>query len=181
MRRIPITIALTLAASLLLGTVPVAALTRTTESIPPVSGVELTDFCGGGTSFSPVINQRETRQVTTWVDQRGSTILQTFRTKTATEFANRDLAISMLLNEDALLSIRPNSDGSNAMLFAGEGAVWGTDTSLGRPFILWITGLVLMRGSYDSKTGILTVSSKRIVGLSTDLCGSLSTGLKPRH
>ena len=62
-----------------------------------------------------------------------------------------------------------------------RGAIWGTDTTLGQPFLQWVTGVVLMRGTFDTKTGVLLVTSKTIIGQVTPLCDSLTTGLKPRH
>lgn len=44
-----------------------------------------------------------------------------------------------------------------------------------------MTGVVLMRGTFDTKTGVFLVSSKTILGQVTPLCDSLTTGLKPRH
>ena len=87
----------------------------------------------------------------------------------------------MLLDENSLVTVTPNRDGSTTIVFVGRGAIWGTDTALGQSFFEWVTGVVLMRGTFDMKTGIFLVSSKTIVGQVTSLCDSLTTGLKPRH
>ena len=62
----------------------------------------------------------------------------------------------------------PNRDGTSTILFVGRGAIWGTDTTLGQSFFQWVTGVVLMRGSYDVKSGVFLVSSKTILGQATD-------------
>jgi hypothetical protein len=79
------------------------------------------------------------------------------------------------------VTVTPNRDGTSTILFVGRGAIWGTDTGLGRSFFQWVTGVVVMRGSYDMKTGIFLVSSRTILGQVTDMCDALATGLKPRH
>ena len=33
----------------------------------------------------------------------------------------------MLLDENSLVTVKPNSDGSSTILFVGRGAIWGTD------------------------------------------------------
>ena len=87
----------------------------------------------------------------------------------------------MQLDENWLVTVTPNRDGTSTIVFVGRGALWGTDTGLGQSFFEWVTGVVLMRGSYDVKTGIFLVSSKTIIGQVTNMCDALATGLKPRH
>jgi hypothetical protein len=177
MRRSIVFVAALLAGTLLAGAQPALALTPTAESIPGFSGQPVEQAC----AFPVAVTQRDPRTLTTWSDGRGGVLLQTVKTKTSTTFSNRTSGLEMPLDEQTLVTVRPNRDGTSTIVFAGRGAIWGTDTGLGQPFITWVTGLVLMRGSFDVKTGSFTVSSKAILGQSTDLCDSLATGLKPRH
>jgi outer membrane lipoprotein-sorting protein len=168
-------VALALSAVLLVGTLPAFATGRTTETSERYSGT-VDGICG----FSATVAQRDPRTETTWTDRRGSMVLQTLRTKTTTEYAGGPGG-AMLLDENSLVTVKPNGDGSSTILFAGRGAIWGTDTTLGQSFFEWVTGVVLMKGTFDSKAGIFLVSSKTIFGQVTPLCDSLTTGLKPRH
>jgi hypothetical protein len=185
MRRSVVFVGALLVGTLFLGTQPAFALTRTIESPPPppIQGQRIEGTC----SFPVTVDQRDTRTKITWTDRRGSIVLQTFATRTTTLFTKLSKEdpliheLEMPLDERTIVSVTPNADGSGTIVFAGDGAIWGTDTGLGTPFLLWVTGVVPMKGFYDDKTGILTVSSKTIFGLSTDLCESLTTGLKPRH
>ena len=183
MRRSVLFVTTLLVGTLFLGTQPALALTRTVASIPGIRAE-----IGGCSFLVPVtIDQpRDNRTWTTWTDRRGSIVLQTFATRTTTLFTKPATSdpptpqIDWSLDERTLVSVTPNADGTTStIVFAGDGAIWGIDT--GTPFFLWVTGVVLMKGSYDYKTGILDVSSKTIVGSSTDLCDSFTTGLKPRH
>ena len=127
-----------------------------------------------------MVTQRDPRALTTWTDRQGKLVLQTLRTKTTTEYSGGS-AGAMQLDENSLLTMKPNADGTSTLLFVGRGAIWGTDTTLGQSFFQWVTGVVLMRGTFDSKSGVFLVTSKTILGQATDLCESLTTGLKPRH
>ena len=175
--RKPITlVALALSAVLFVGTQPALAAGRTSESIPGYSGVTIVGTCG----FTATVDQRDPRTLTTWTDRRGSIALQTLRTQSTTQYAGGPSG-AMLLDENSLVTVKPNGDGSNTIVFVGRGAIWGTDTSLGQSFFQWVTGVVLMKGTFDMKTGVFLVSSKTILGQVTPLCDSLTTGLKPRH
>ena len=175
--RKPVTlVALVLTAVLFVGTQPALAAGRTSESIPGYSGVTIEGTCG----FTATADQRDPRTLTTWTDRRGSTFLQTLRTVTTTRYAGGPGG-AMLLDENSLVTVRPNGDSTNTILFVGRGAIWGTDSTLGQPFFQWVTGVVLMKGTFEAKTGVLLVSSKTIVGQVTPLCDPLTTGLKPRH
>jgi hypothetical protein len=176
MRKPLVLAALTLSAALFVGTQPALATGRTTESVPPHVGVHVDSACG----FTPLVTQRDPRTLNTWTDRRGSVVLQTLRTATSTEYSG-GTGGAMLLDENSLLTSTPNRDGSTTILFVGRGAIWGSDTTLGQSFFQWVTGVVLMRGTYDVKSGVFLVSSKTILGQSTDLCESLTSGLKPRH
>ena len=112
--------------------------------------------------------------------RRGTVVLQTLRTATTTQYAG-GAGGTMQLDENSLVTVTPNRDGTSTILFVGRGAIWGTDASVGGSFFQWVTGVVLMRGSYDLKTGVFLVSSKTILGQVTDMCDALATGLKPRH
>ena len=176
MRKPLVLAALTLTGVLFVGTQPALASGRTTESVPPHIGVHVESACG----FTPLVTQRDPRTLNTWTDRRGSVVLQTLRTQTTTEYAG-GTGGAMLLDENWLLTSTPNRDGSSTILFVGRGAIWGTDTTLGTSFFQWVTGVVLMRGTYDVKSGVFLVSSRTTLGQSTDLCESLTSGLKPRH
>jgi hypothetical protein len=102
------------------------------------------------------------------------------RTATTAEYAGGSGG-TMQLDEDWIVTVTPNRDVTGTILFVGRGAIWGTDTGLGQSFFQWVTGVVVMRGSYDVKTGVFLVSSKRILGQVTPMCDALATGLKPRH
>ncbi len=175
--RKPVTlVALALTAVLFVGTQPALAAGRTLESIPGYQGVTIEGTCG----FTATVDQRDPRTLATWTDRRGSILLQTLRTVTTTQYAGGPGG-AMLLDENSLVTVRPNSDGTNTIVFVGHGAIWGTDTTLGQPFFQWVTGVVRMKGTFDVKTGVFLVSSKTIIGQVTPLCDSLTTGLKPRH
>jgi hypothetical protein len=169
-------VALALSAALFVGTQPALAAGRTTESVPGYPGVRIEAGCG----FTATVNQRDPRTLTTWTDRRGSVVLQTLRTRTTSEYGGGPGGV-LQLDERSLITLRPNGDGSSTILFIGRGAIWGTDASVGAPFFEWVTGAVLMQGTFDVKTGIFLVSSKTVLGQVTPLCDSLTTGLKPRH
>ena len=169
-------VALALSGILFAGAQPALAAGRTTESVPGHAGVPIDGGCG----FSPLVTQRDPRTLTTWTDRRGAVVLQTLRTVTTTEYSGGSGG-AMLLDENSLMTITPNRDGTSTILFVGRGGIWGTDTGLGRSFFQWVTGVVVMRGSYDLKSGAFLVSSRTILGQATDMCDALATGLKPRH
>lgn len=169
-------VALTLSGILFVGAQPALAVGRTTESVPGHSLLPIEGTCG----FTPTVTQRDPRTLNTWTDRRGVIVLQTLRTATTTQYAGGSGG-TMQLDENWLVTVTPNRDGTSTILLVGRGAIWGTDTGLGRSFFQWVTGVVVMRGSYDLKTGAFLVSSKTILGQVTDLCDALATGLKPRH
>ena len=169
-------LALALSAVLFVGTQPALASGRTSESISGYKGITIDGTCG----FTATVDQRDPRTLTTWTDRRGSVVLQTLRTTTTTQYAGGPGG-AMLLDENSLVTVKPNGDGSSTIVFVGRGAIWGTDASVGQPFFEWVTGVVLMKGTFDMKTGVFLVTSKTIVGQVTPLCDSLTTGLKPRH
>ena len=169
-------VALALSAVLFVGIQPAFAAGRTTESVPAHVGLPIDGACG----FTALATQRDPRTLTTWTDRRDSVVLQTLRTRTTTEYSGGS-AGALLLDENWLVTIKPNGDGSSTFVFVGRGAIWGTDSGLGQSFFQWVTGVVLMRGTYDVKSGVFLVSSKTVLGQVTDLCESLTTGLKPRH
>jgi hypothetical protein len=168
--------ALTLAGVLLVGAQPAFATILTSEAIAPLTGVRIEGTCG----FTATVDQRDLRTLKTWTDADGSVVAQSVRTKTSTLFAGGPGG-TLLLDENTLVTMVTGGPAAGTVVFTGRGAIWGTDTSLGQPFFLWVTGVVLMHGTYDPKTGTYVVSSMRIVGQSTPLCESLTTGLKPRH
>jgi len=169
-------VALTLSGVLFVGAQPALAAGPTTESVPGFNLLPVEGGCG----YTPTVTQRDPRTLTTWTDRRGATFLQTLRAATTTEYAG-GAGGTMQLDENWLVTLRPNRDGISTILFVGRGAIWGTDTVLGGSFFQWVTGVVVMRGSFDLKTGVFLVSSKTILGQVTDMCDALATGLKPRH
>jgi hypothetical protein len=169
-------VALVLSAVLFVGTQPALAAGRTTESVPAHVGVPVEGIC----AFTALVTQHDPRTLTTWTNRQGKIVLQTLRTKTPTEYSGGSGGV-MQLDENSLLTVKPNADGTSTLLFVGRGAIWGTDTALGQSFFQWVTGVVLMKGTFDLKSGSFLVSSKTILGQVTDLCESLTTGLKPRH
>jgi hypothetical protein len=176
MRKPVALVAVALSAVLFVGTPSAHAAGRTSGSIPGYAGVTVEGTCG----FIATVDQRDPRTLTTWTDRRGSIVLQTLRTTTTTQYAGGPGG-AMLLDENSLVTVTPNRDGSATIVFVGRGAIWGTDTTRDQSFFEWVTGVVLMRGAFDMKTGVFLVSSKTIVGQVTQLCDSLTTGLKPRH
>jgi hypothetical protein len=169
-------VALAVSAVLVVGTQPALAAGRTSGSVPGYSRVTIASTCG----FTVTVDQRDPRTLTSWTDGRGSIVLQTLRTKTTTQYAGGPSG-PMLLDENSLVTVKPNGDGSDTIVFAGRGAIWGTGPGVGESFFQWVTGVVLMKGTFDTKTGVYLVSSKTIIGQVTPLCDSLTTGLKPRH
>jgi hypothetical protein len=168
--------ALAFVAVLFVGTRPALASLRTSEAIAPLTGVRIEGTCG----FTATVDQRDPRTLTTLTDRTGSIVAQSVRTRTTTLFAGGPGG-ELLLDEKNLVTDVTGGPAAGTILFAGRGAIWGTDPSLGQPFFLWVTGVVLMHGTFDPKTGAYVVSAMRIVGQSTPLCESLTTGLKPRH
>lgn len=169
-------VALTLSGILFVGTQPALAAGRTTGSVPGYAGVPVEGAC----TFVPLVTQRDPSTLTTWTDRRGATVLQTLRTVTTTEYTGGSGG-TMQLDENRLVTVTPNRDVTSTILFLGRGAIWGTDTGLDRPFFQWVSGVAVMRGSYDVRSGVFLVSSKTILGQATDMCDALATGLKPRH
>ena len=169
-------VALTLSGILFVGAQPALAAGRTTESISGYSLLPVEGTCG----FTPTVTQRDPRTLTTWTDRSDAVVLTTLRTATTTQYAG-GAGGTMLLDENSLVTVTPNRDGTSTILFVGRGAIWGTDTVLGGSFFQWVTGVVVMRGSFDLKTGVFLVSSKTILGQVTGMCDALATGLKPRH
>jgi hypothetical protein len=173
--RKPLSLAALALALVLVAAQPAFASLRTSESIPALAGVTIEGTCG----FTATVDQRDPRTLTTWTGRDGRVLAQSVRTRTTTQFAGGPGG-AMLLDENHLVTMITNGPAAGSVLFVGRGAIWGTGPS-GEPFFLWVTGIVLMQGSLDVKTGAYEVSAMRIVGQSTPLCESLTTGLKPRH
>ena len=169
-------VALALSALIFVGTQPALAASRTSESIPAYANLSIEGTCG----FTATVDQRDPRTLTTWSDRGGSIVMQTVRTRTTTQYGGGPGG-TMLLDENSLVTVKPNGDGGGTIMFVGYGAVWGFDSALGQPFFEWVSGVALMTGTFDPKTGVFLVSSKTILGQATPLCESLTTGLKPRH
>jgi hypothetical protein len=169
-------VAMALSGILFVGAQPALAAGRTTESVPGFNLLPVEGGCG----FTPTVTQRDAKTLTTWTDRRGATVLQTLRAATTTQYEG-GAGGTMQLDENWLVTVTPNRDGSSTILFVGRGALWGTDTALGQSFFQWASGVVVMRGSYDVKTGLFLISSKTILGEVTNMCDALATGLKPRH
>lgn len=177
MRRTLTTTALVLVATLFVGVQPALA-APLVERIPGYARQDLSPFCAGS---QDVVDQRDLRTLTTWTDRRGAVALQTLATRTTDLFTRGDGAV-MDLQETSLVTVRPDPSGGDAtIVFLGRGALWGTDKSTGSTFLLWVTGIVIMKGSFDPKTGTYALTSKTIVGQQTDLCEAIDEGLKPRH
>jgi hypothetical protein len=176
-RRILTTTIITLTAALFLGAQPALA-AFASEKLPALQRLDLSAFCDGNPT---VLDQRDDRTLTTLSDRSGRVVLQSLTTATTDLFTRADGAV-MDLQEHSLVTVKPNPRGGDAtILWVGRGAIWGDDEHAGGPFLLWVTGIVVMRGSYDPKTGTFALTSKAILGQSTDLCVSIETGLKPRH
>jgi hypothetical protein len=178
MRRTLTTTALVLAATLFLGVQPAVA-APTVERIPGHKTLDLSGFCP---ESRDVLDQRDDRTLTTVTDRRGAVVLQTLATKTTDLFTRGDGAV-MDLQETSLVTVRPDPRGGDAtILWLGRGALWGTnEVNGGAGFLLWVTGIVVMKGSFDPKTGAYALTSMRIIGQQTDLCTAIDEGLKPRH
>jgi hypothetical protein len=178
MRRTLATTALVLVATLFVGVQPALA-APIVEQIPGHARQDLSPFCVGS---QDVVDQRDPRTLTTWTDRRGAVVLQTLATRTTDLFTRGDGTV-MDLQETSLVTVRPNPRGGDAtILFLGRGALWGTNKANGGAgFLLWVTGLVVMKGSFDPKTGTYALTSMSIIGQQTDLCEAIDEGLKPRH
>lgn len=169
-------VALALSGILFVGAQPALAAGRTSESVPGHAGLAVEGACAS----TPLVTQRDPSTLTTWTDGRGAIVLQTLRTVTTTEYSG-GAGGTMQLDENWLVTQTPNRQGGSTIVFAGRGAIWGTDSASGRSFFQWVAGVVVMRGTYDVRSGVLLVSSKTILGQVTDMCDALATGLKPRH
>jgi hypothetical protein len=178
MRRTLTMTALVLATTLFLGAQPALA-APIVEQIPGYARQDLSSFCPGS---QDVVDQRDPRTLTTFTDRRRAVVLQTLATRTTDLFTRGDGTV-MDLQETSLVTVRPDPRGGDAsILWLGRGALWGTNKADGgAPFFLWVTGVVLMKGSFDPKTGTYALTSMAIVGQQTDLCEAIDEGLKPRH
>ena len=63
------------------------------------------------------------------------------------------------------------------IVFVGRGAIWGTDASVGQPFFEWVTGVVLMKGTFDMKTGVFLVTTKTITETAQMMRTAASTAI----
>jgi hypothetical protein len=178
MRRTLTATALVLTATLFVGVQPALAAT-TVEQIPGHKGLALSAFCPDP---GDVLDQRDNRTLTTITDRRGALVLQSLATKTTDVFTRGDGAV-MDLQETSLVAVRPDPRGGDAsILWVGRGALWGTNKANGGAgFLLWVTGVVVMKGSFDPKTGTYALTSMTVIGQQTDLCQAIDEGLKPRH
>jgi hypothetical protein len=177
MRRILAITALALVATLFVGVQPALA-ARLVEEFPAHARLDLSPFCDGD---QDVLDQRDPRTLATWTDRNGRVVLQTLRTDTVDVFTRADGAV-MDLEETSVVAVRPDPrGGDSSIVWMGRGAIWGDDKATGGSFLLWVTGIVLMKGSYDPKSGTFATSSMVVIGQQTDLCESIEAGLKPRH
>jgi hypothetical protein len=177
MRRTLTVTALAMVAMLFLGVQPALA-ARLVEQFPAHAQLDLSPFCDGARD---VLDQRDPRTLTTWTDRNGRIVLQTLRTATIDVFTRADGA-AMELDETSLVAVRPDPlGGDSSIVWMGRGAIWGDDKASGGPFLLWVTGIVVMKGSFNPKDGTLATSSMVVIGQQTDLCESIDQGLKPRH
>jgi hypothetical protein len=173
-RTVPMT-ALVLAVTLIVGVQPAQA-ARLVEQIPGYQRVDLAPFCADSRD---VVDQRDPRTLTTVTDRRGAVLLQTLKTRTTDLFTRADGAV-MDLEERSVITVRPDPRGGDrTIVWVGRGALWGTEA--GTPFLVWVTGVAIMRGGFEPKTGVYTLNSMTIAGQRTDLCEAIDEGLKPRH
>ena len=63
----------------------------------------------------------------------------------------------------------------------GSGLAIDEGLTSGDPTLAWFTGTVTSTGVLDAKTLLLEVTSQQRVGLSSDICEMLISGLKTRH
>ena len=63
----------------------------------------------------------------------------------------------------------------------GSGLAIDQGLTSGDPTLAWFTGTVTSTGVLDAKTLLLEVTSQQRVGLSSDICEMLISGLKTRH
>jgi len=111
-----------LAGILFLETQPALAAAPTTESVPGFNLLPVEGGCG----YTPTVTQRDPRTLSTWTDRRGATVLQTLRAATTTQYAG-GAGGTMQLDENWLVTVTPNRDGTSTILFVGRGALWTED------------------------------------------------------
>jgi hypothetical protein len=89
--------------------------------------------------------------------------------------------VSLSFDTTGRTTILPEGDGTFTMTQLGTGLAIDPGTVSGDPALDWFTGRVVSRGTLDARTLLLDVSSQHCIGVWSDICEMLVTGLKTRH
>jgi hypothetical protein len=169
----------TLTATLTLLALPARAADTTKETHPLTArqGVVLTGVCG----FPVQLDERGGLVVTTTFDASKTPIRYDITGSQTTLLTNLANGKALLFGTIGRTTIVPNADGTATVTQAGSGLAIDQGLTSGDPTLAWFTGTVSSTGVLDAKTLLLEVASQRRVGLSSDICEMLVSGLKTRH
>ena len=127
------------------------------------------------------------------LDERGGLIVTTTydAAKTPIRYdltGTQTTLLTNLANGNALLfdtlgrtTIVPSADGTADVTQVGSGLAIDQGLTSGDPTLAWFTGTVTSTGVLDAKTLLLEATSQQRIGLSSDICEMLVSGLKTRH
>ena len=177
MRRLISVIALT--ATMCLLAQPAHAAAGTTKFTQPLTArhVVLASAC----PFPVQLDERGGLLVTTTYDAAGNPIRYDLTGTQTTLLTNLANGKTLLFDTLGQTTIIPNADGTATATQVGSGLAIDEGLTSGDPTLAWFTGTVTSTGVLDAKTLLLEVTSQQRVGLSSDICEMLISGLKTRH
>jgi hypothetical protein len=177
MRRLIVTTALTVTLCVLALPAHAAGTTKVTSPLTARQGVVLTGVCG----FPVQLDERGGLVVTTTYDAAGTPIRYDIGGSQTTLLTNLANGTTLLFDTLGRTTIVPRADGTATVTQVGSGLAIDQGTTSGDPTLAWFTGSVTSTGVLDPKTLLLEVTSQQRVGLSSDICEMLVSGLKTRH
>ena len=176
MRRFSMLMAVCLSMTLTMPTGHAWADTVRVDVIGPLQGIPLTGVC----PFPVTLTDRDTRTVTSYIDETGRVVRQTVSGGVSTELRNEVNGIALLFATGAL-SVVYHQDPTATVTQKGSGLAYDQGTATGTPGLVWFSGKVVTRGVFDDKSLTIQVSSQTVKGRASDVCDMLVTGLKTRH
>jgi hypothetical protein len=178
MRRLIAAAVLVTALSVLAGPASAASATaKVTGPLPARQGVVLTGACG----FPVQLDERGGLVLTTTYDAARVPIRYDISGTQTTLLTNLANGVSVSFDTIGRTTIVPNGDGTFTMTQLGSGLAIDPGTVSGDPALDWFTGRVVSRGTLDERTLLLDVASQQRIGVTSDICEMLVTGLKTRH
>jgi hypothetical protein len=172
-RRLISVIALTM--TMCLFAQPAHATAGTTKVTEPLTArhVVLASAC----PFPVQLDERGGLIVTTTYDAAKTPIRYDLTGTQTTLLTNLANGKALLFDTLGRTTIVPNADGTATVTQVGSGLAIDEGLTSGDPTLAWFTGT----GVLDAKTLLLQVTSQQRVGLSSDICEMLISGLKTRH